>query len=153
MFFKVWAVAVRHADEIERRKKRRKEKDLRTEGINISLPTLLRLKELKRVRHHLSTQRDSIRQRGSRSLRSGGRSGVVLVDVLLDALIEDAVGLEDEIDGVAPGAFATCMGSDVMGGSLHLVTGGGDGDGQPPHAHYGQVDHIVSHVGDLLEGK
>jgi hypothetical protein len=39
---------VRHADEIERRKKRRKEKDLRTEGINISLPTLLRLKEIEK---------------------------------------------------------------------------------------------------------
>jgi len=48
MFFKVWAVAVRHADEIERRKKRRTEKDLRTEGINISLPTLLRLKEIEK---------------------------------------------------------------------------------------------------------
>ena len=47
-FFKVWAVAVRHADEIERRTKRRKEKDLRTEGIHISLPTLLHLKEIEK---------------------------------------------------------------------------------------------------------
>jgi hypothetical protein len=48
MFFKVWAVAVRHPDEIERRRKRRKETDLRTEGIHISLPTLLRLKEIEK---------------------------------------------------------------------------------------------------------
>jgi hypothetical protein len=48
MFFKVWAVAVRHANEVERRRKRRKEKDLRTEGIDISLPTLLRLKEVEK---------------------------------------------------------------------------------------------------------
>jgi len=48
MFFKVWAVPVRHAEEKEKRKKRRKEKDLRTEGINISLPTLLRLKEIEK---------------------------------------------------------------------------------------------------------
>jgi hypothetical protein len=48
MFFKVWAVAVRHADEVVRRRKRRKEKDLRTEGIDISLPTLLRLKEVEK---------------------------------------------------------------------------------------------------------
>jgi hypothetical protein len=47
-FFKVWAVAGRHAGEVERRIKRRKEKDLRTEGIDISLPTLLRLKEMKK---------------------------------------------------------------------------------------------------------
>jgi hypothetical protein len=47
-FFRVWAVAERHADEVERRIKRRKEKDLRTEGIHISLPTLLRLKEMER---------------------------------------------------------------------------------------------------------
>jgi hypothetical protein len=47
-FLKVWAVAVRHADEVERRIKRRKEKDLRTEGIHISLPTLLRLKEIEK---------------------------------------------------------------------------------------------------------
>ena len=47
-FFKVWAVAVRHADEVKRRIKRRKERDLRTEGINISLPTLLRLKEIEK---------------------------------------------------------------------------------------------------------
>jgi hypothetical protein len=47
-FFKVWAVAVRHANEVERRIKRRKEKDLRTEGIHISLPTLLRLKEMEK---------------------------------------------------------------------------------------------------------
>jgi hypothetical protein len=46
MFLKVWAVAVRHADKVDRRRKRRKEKDLRTEGIDISLPTLLRLKEI-----------------------------------------------------------------------------------------------------------
>ena len=77
----------------------------------------------------------------------------MFVDVLLDAPIEDAVGLEDEIDGVAPGAFPTSMGSHVVGGSLHLFTGIGDGDGQPAHAHDGQVNHIVSHIGDLLEGK
>ena len=47
-FFRVWAVAERHADEVERRIKRRKEKDLRTEGMHISLPTLLRLKEMER---------------------------------------------------------------------------------------------------------
>jgi hypothetical protein len=47
-FFKVWAVVVRHADEVERRRKRKKEKDLRTEGIDISLPTLLRLKEIEK---------------------------------------------------------------------------------------------------------
>ena len=48
MFFRVWAVAERHADEMERRIKRRKEKDLRTEGMHISLPTLLRLKEMEK---------------------------------------------------------------------------------------------------------
>jgi hypothetical protein len=48
MFFKVWAVAGRHTDEVERRMKRREEKDLRTEGIHISLPTLLRLKEMEK---------------------------------------------------------------------------------------------------------
>jgi hypothetical protein len=47
MFFKVWAAAVCHADEVERRR-RRKEKHLRTEGIHISLPTLLRLKEIEK---------------------------------------------------------------------------------------------------------
>jgi|HubBroStandDraft_3_1064219.scaffolds.fasta_scaffold2902634_1 hypothetical protein len=47
-FFRVWAVAERHADEVERRIKRRKEKDLRTEGMHISLPTLLHLKEMER---------------------------------------------------------------------------------------------------------
>jgi hypothetical protein len=47
-FFKVWAVAGRHADEIERRRKRRKEKDLRTDGMHISLPTLLRLKGMEK---------------------------------------------------------------------------------------------------------
>jgi hypothetical protein len=47
-FFKVWAIAGRHAEEVERRIKRRKEKDLRTDGINISLPTLLRLKGMKK---------------------------------------------------------------------------------------------------------
>ena len=47
-FFRVWAVAERHADEVERRIKRRKEKDLRTEGMHISLPTLLRLKEMEK---------------------------------------------------------------------------------------------------------
>jgi hypothetical protein len=48
-FFKVWAVAGRHADEVERRRmKRREEKDLRTDGIHISLPTLLRLKEMEK---------------------------------------------------------------------------------------------------------
>ena len=44
----VWAVAVRHADKVKRRIRRRKEKDLRTEGIHISLPTLLRLKEMEK---------------------------------------------------------------------------------------------------------
>jgi len=48
MFFRVWAVAERQADEMERRIKRRKEKDLRTEGMHISLPTLLRLKEMEK---------------------------------------------------------------------------------------------------------
>jgi hypothetical protein len=48
MFFRVWAVAERHADEMKRRIKRRKEKDLRTEGMHISLPTLLRLKEMEK---------------------------------------------------------------------------------------------------------
>jgi hypothetical protein len=48
MFLKVWAVAVRHPDKVDRTRKRRKEKDLRTEGIHISLPTLLRLKEMER---------------------------------------------------------------------------------------------------------
>jgi hypothetical protein len=33
---------------MERRIRRRKEKDLRTEGIHISLPTLLRLKRMER---------------------------------------------------------------------------------------------------------
>jgi hypothetical protein len=47
MFFKVWAVAGRHAKEVARRIKR-KEKDLRTEGIHISLPTLLRLREMEK---------------------------------------------------------------------------------------------------------
>jgi hypothetical protein len=39
-------MAGHNADEIKRRIKRREKKDLRTDGINISLPTLLRLKEM-----------------------------------------------------------------------------------------------------------
>ena len=48
MFFKVWAIAGHNADEIKRRIKRRGKKDLRTDGINISLPTLLRLKGMEK---------------------------------------------------------------------------------------------------------
>jgi hypothetical protein len=42
------------------------------------------------------------------------------------------------------------MGSDVVGSSLHLVTGVGSGDGQSANTHDREIDHIVSHVGDLL---
>jgi hypothetical protein len=48
-FFNVWAIAECHADEAERKIKRRKERDLRTDGMNISLPTLLRLKGMERA--------------------------------------------------------------------------------------------------------
>jgi hypothetical protein len=47
-FFNDWAIALCHVDEAERKAKRRKERDLRTDGINISLPTLLRLKGMEK---------------------------------------------------------------------------------------------------------
>jgi hypothetical protein len=51
MFFKVGAVAwvPNHGDKVERKRRMKKERDLRTGGMNISLPTLLRLKEMKKA--------------------------------------------------------------------------------------------------------
>jgi len=48
-FFKVWAIAGCHADKAERKRKRRKERDLRTDGMHISLLTLLRMKRMEKA--------------------------------------------------------------------------------------------------------
>jgi hypothetical protein len=50
-FFKVWPIArfPSHADEVERKRRMRKKRDLRTDGMHISLPTLLRLKGIEKA--------------------------------------------------------------------------------------------------------
>ena len=52
---------------------------------------------------------------------SGSRRGVVLVDVFLDALLEDAVGLEDEVNRIPAGALSAGIRRDVVGRSLGLL--------------------------------
>ena len=61
--------------------------------------------------------------------------------------------LENEIDGVPARSLATGIGSDVMGHCLDLVAGVGDRNGQSANPHYGQVNHVIAHVGDLVERK
>jgi hypothetical protein len=108
------------------------------------LPTLLRVKGIKEIAYASGP---------SYSLLSGSRRGVVLVDVFLDALLEDTVSLKDEIDGVTPRSLSAGVGSDVVGGSLNLVAGVGGGNGQPAYPHDRQIDHVIAHVGDLVESE
>ena len=74
-------------------------------------------------------------------------------EIFLDALVQNPVRLENEIDGVAARSLATGIGSDVVGRGLDLVAGVGDRNGQSANPHYGQVNHVVAHVGDLVERK
>ena len=108
------------------------------------MPTLLRVKGIKEIAYASGP---------SDSLRSGSRSGVVLVDIFLDALLEDTVRLKDEIDGVTPCALSAGIGRDVMGGGFHLIAGVGSGDGQPAYPHDRKVDHVIAHIGDLVESE
>jgi hypothetical protein len=75
------------------------------------------------------------------------------MEIFLDALIEYPVGPENEIDGVAAGSLAAGIGRDVVGHGLYLVASVGYGNGQAANAHYGQIDHVIAHVGDLVERK
>jgi hypothetical protein len=61
------------------------------------------------------------------------------------------VSLQNEINGVAAGSLTAGIGSDVMGRGLYLVAGVSDGNGQAANTHYGQVDHVITHVGNLVE--
>lgn len=74
----------------------------------------------------------------------GGLLGMVLIEVFLNALVENAVGLEDEIDGIAAGALAAGVGSDVLGGGSYLIAGIGDRNGQSANPHHGQINHVIA---------
>jgi len=82
----------------------------------------------------------------------GGGGGVFGVEVLLDDLIEGALGVEDEVDGVAAGAVATGVGGDVVGHGFDLRARVGGGDGEAADAHDREVDDVVADVGHLLHG-
>ncbi len=61
--------------------------------------------------------------------------------------------LQDEVDRIAAGALAPGAGSDVVGHRFDLFAGVGNGNRQSADAQYGQVDHVVTDVGDLVEGE
>jgi hypothetical protein len=49
----------------------------------------------------------------------------MLIEIFFDALIQNPVRLENEIDGVPAGSLTTGIWSDVVGHSLDLVAGVG----------------------------
>src|SRR5277367_1899369 len=124
--------------------KRKKEEKEKGPADKHQLPTLLRVKGIKEIAYASGL---------SYSLLSGSRCGVVLVDIFLDALLEDTVRLKDEIDGITPRSLSAGIGSDVVGGGLHLAAGVGGGDGQPAYPHDRQIDYVIPHIGDLVESE
>ena len=48
--------------------------------------------------------------------------------------------------------MAACVWRDVVSGGLGLQAGVGGGNGEAADTHDGQVDHVVAHVGELVEG-
>ncbi len=83
--------------------------------MNISLPTLLRMKGMEMAADFIFQPKEiAYASAPSCSLpAAGGR--VALIDVFLDALIEDPVSLQDEIDGVTAGSLAAGIRRDVVG--------------------------------------
>ena len=69
-----------------------------------------------------------------------------------DDLVEDALGVEDEVDGVAAGSVAAGVGGDVVGHGFDLGAGVGGGDGEAAGAHDGEVDDVVADVGEFVDG-
>jgi hypothetical protein len=123
---------------------RKKEEKEKGPADKHQLPTLLRVKGIKEIAYASSP---------SNSLLAGSRRGDVLVDIFLDALLEDTVRLKDEIDGVPPCSLSAGIGSDVVGGGLHLAAGVGGGDGQAAYPHDRQIDHVITHIGYLVESE
>ncbi len=62
------------------------------------------------------------------------------------------MGGEDEVDGVASCSVAAGVWGDVVGHGFDLGAGVGGGDGEAAGAHYGEVDDVVSDVGELVDG-
>ena len=80
-----------------------------------------------------------------------GEMGLHLVDHGLDAFVEHALGIEDELDGVAAGAAAAGVRRDVMRFGLHLRARIGHRHRESALAHHGKIDHVVADVSDLVE--
>jgi hypothetical protein len=73
-----------------------------------------------------------------------------LADVGVDYLLQFALGFEDEVDGVAKGAFASSVGSDEVGFLFYFGTGIFDCDGKSSEAHGWKVDNVIAHKGGLI---
>ena len=80
-----------------------------------------------------------------------GRNGIVFVDVGLDAFVQQALGIEDELDGVARRAVAAAVRALHSGPRPSPARAH-----RPPRlrsriAHHRQVDHVVAHVSNLIQ--
>src|ERR1035441_6296593 len=64
-----------------------------------------------------------------------GRDRIALVDGGIDALLQQSLGLENELDGIAPGALAALAGGHVVGLGLHLRPRIGHGHGKAALTH------------------
>jgi hypothetical protein len=79
------------------------------------------------------------------------RLGIVGVEVLLDGLLQYAASGEDEVDRVATGSEAAGERRNVVRDPLDLLTSIGGRDGQANFTQDGQIDNVVSDVGDLVQ--
>jgi hypothetical protein len=77
--------------------------------------------------------------------------GAALADVGFYDLFPLTLGFQDEFDGVAEGAFAAGVRSDVVGFALYFGAGVFDGDGEPSGAHGGEIDDVVADEGSFVE--
>jgi hypothetical protein len=103
------------------------------------------------LRHHLQPKEIAYASQALGSALARGR--VPFIEIFLDALIQYPVRLENEIDRIPSGSLATGIRGDVVGRCLDLVARVGHRNGQSANPHDGQVDHVVAHVGNLVEGK
>ena len=67
-------------------------------------------------------------------------------------MLQQTLGFEDELDRIASCAVAAPVRGHVMRLGFHLLPRIGHGYGQAARAHHRQVDHVIAHVSNLVEG-
>ncbi len=77
--------------------------------------------------------------------------GVIHIQVVFDRSRQRSLRVQDEVDGVPPGAVTTRVRCHIVRHGLYLRTCVRRGDGQPAHPHHRKINDIVPDIGHLVE--